>query len=666
MRLFRACAILAMCGVGWSAPAGGARANPPVDSTGRPQIKKLGTVDVDKVENSPIVFGGKLYRCEWFRNAGCFHFVDCHSGRATPQFAKGWSFGNAFVESDTVYVTGTRPGKEVRMWSSRDLERWDTWTALDLPGFQIFNTSICKADGKYVMMFEIDSPKEQAGVPFTARFATSTDLKRWAVTGPECVYAKDRYTAPHCLRYLDGYYYNFYLESIRGGYEQFVVRSRDLIQWESSPLNPVLRASDDDRQIRNAKLSPQDRRRIAAAKNLNNSDIDFCEYRGRVVIFYSWGNQQGVEHLAEAVYEGSSADFLRGWFPPPAKVKPPAAATTYSDGRPAATLRVNAKDQGVVLRYGDGPDRCDYLGAREAIVFEANGTYYLHYDGAGPRGWLACLATSRDLAHWTKKGPILQFGVADEPDSACASAPWVYFDGKSWHMFYVATSLATPAPDYIPAVPYVTCKAKSVAPGGPWIKQKDVVPFRPKPKSYYSDTASAGCIVRRAGENLMFFSAAAGPPFRRTLGIARTDDLDGPWRVDPKPIVPLDEQIENSSLYFEPANQTWFLFTNHVGVDARGEYTDAVWVYWSKDLNRWDARRKAVVLDRQNCDWSPVCIGMPTVIRVKDRLAVLYDGPGGKSIDHMRRNIGLAWLDLPLTPPDATPSKEFSSTAGSK
>jgi len=291
------------------------RGAPPVDADGRPLIKKLGTVDVDKVENSPVVFHGKLYRCEWFRNAGCFHFVDCATGRTTPQFAKGWCFGNAFVDGDTVYVTGTRPGKELQMWVSKDLEHWDTRTALDLPGFRIYNTSICKADGKYVLMFEISEPKEQAGAAFTARFAFSKDLEHWTLTPPECVYAKDRYTAPHCLRYLDGWYYDFYLEAIHGGYEMYVVRSKDLIHWESSLLNPVLRASDEDRKIRNPHLTPQQRQRIATAKNINNSDIDFCEYQGHVVMFYSWGNQHGVEHLAEAVYEGTVADFLRGWFP---------------------------------------------------------------------------------------------------------------------------------------------------------------------------------------------------------------------------------------------------------------------------------------------------------------------------------------------------------------
>ena len=41
---------------------GSVRGAPPVDGQGRPLIRKLGTVDVDKVENSPVVFRGKLYR----------------------------------------------------------------------------------------------------------------------------------------------------------------------------------------------------------------------------------------------------------------------------------------------------------------------------------------------------------------------------------------------------------------------------------------------------------------------------------------------------------------------------------------------------------------------------------------------------------------------------
>jgi len=55
--------------------------------------------------------------------------------------------------------------------------------------------------------------------------------------------------------------------------------------------------------------------RIATAKDINNSDIDIFEYEGKCLISYSWGNQHGTEHLATAVYRGSLASFLEGWFP---------------------------------------------------------------------------------------------------------------------------------------------------------------------------------------------------------------------------------------------------------------------------------------------------------------------------------------------------------------
>jgi hypothetical protein len=34
-----------------------------------------------------------------------------------------------------------------------------------------------------------------------------------------------------------------------------------------------------------------------------------------LVINYSWGNQQGIEHLAEAAFDGTLSEFLTGWFP---------------------------------------------------------------------------------------------------------------------------------------------------------------------------------------------------------------------------------------------------------------------------------------------------------------------------------------------------------------
>lgn len=319
----------------------------------------------------------------------------------------------------------------------------------------------------------------------------------------------------------------------------------------------------------------------------------------------------------------------------------------YEDGRPHATLRLEAKDHGVVLRHGSGPDGCDALGAREALVFEERGEYHLFYDGAGPRGWRACLAVSQDLMSWERRGAILELGPPGARDSAAATSPWMIHDGREWHMFYLGTPHATPAPDYVPQFPYYTLKAHADALAGPWRKQPEIVPFSTQPGTYYADTASPGHVVKAGDEYLMFFSAS----MPRTLGIARTRDLNGVWSVDAKPILPPEEQIENSSLYYEKENGTWFLFTNHVGIENGVEYTDAVWVYWTQDLEHWDARNKAVVLDGENCTWSRKCIGMPSVIRVGNKLAVMYDAPGGDSISHMRRDIGLAWLALPLNAP---------------
>jgi hypothetical protein len=46
--------------------------------------------------------------------------------------------------------------------------------------------------------------------------------------------------------------------------------------------------------------------------------MELCEYLGRTLIYYSWGDQQGTEFLAEAWYEGPMHEFLKAWFEPKA------------------------------------------------------------------------------------------------------------------------------------------------------------------------------------------------------------------------------------------------------------------------------------------------------------------------------------------------------------
>jgi predicted GH43/DUF377 family glycosyl hydrolase len=342
---------------------------------------------------------------------------------------------------------------------------------------------------------------------------------------------------------------------------------------------------------------------------------------------------------------------------------------------PSVLPALTATDSQVVLRHGD-PQFADQFGARDVWVFESDGTYYLHYDAAGPEGWLAALATSSDGLHWHKRGPLLSLGDAGAPDSGSASYGTTYRDGERWHMFYLGTPHVTPDEIKVPAFPYLTLKAESTSPGGPWTKRPDIIPFAPVPGTWYSDTASPGQIVRRPSDHLMIFSASTtrDGQIYRTLGLATTTDLDGPWTVADEPILPLTEQIENSSLYFEPVGGWWFLFTNHVGEAAdlsavapqsSTEYTDAIWVYWSKDLEHWDPAHKAEVLNAAQTGWSPRIVGLPSVVPIAGRLAVYYDGLVEDSIAHGHRDVGVAWLDLPLTPPTPSPSLSHTATENS-
>ncbi len=335
-----------------------------------------------------------------------------------------------------------------------------------------------------------------------------------------------------------------------------------------------------------------------------------------------------------------------------------AATSRYVDNRPHSALRMNARDHGVVLRHGSGPDSCDVYGARDVWVFKAGTEYLMHYDGAGPQGWLTVRARSADLLNWEIDGPVLALGKEGEEDSKSASYGLTVSDENGWHMFYLGTQFTSPPPDRVPSLPYLTLKAHSRTPHGPWTKQPGIVPLRPAPGTYYSHSTSPGQILERNGEYLQFFSAAmlTDGAIRRTLGIARTRNLDSSWALSPEPILPLEEQIENAALYFEESNDTWFLFTNHVGwYEGEEEYTDAIWVYWSKDIERWDPAHKAVVLDGRNCKWSKRVIGLPSVIRFGDRLALFYDGAKGERKGHTRRDIGLAWMKLPLRIPRIRP-----------
>lgn len=296
----------------------------------KPIIRKLGTIKCDVVEATPIVFHDRLYRLEYFReqrqneandsDMTYMHFIDVYTNSLTSPFAYGHHFGTAFVNGDYMYVAASMyvdnkcpdPGL-INVFRSDDLENWELYGKLELPGLNTFNTGICEKDGIYTMLIEVDKP-----VGFTFRFAQSENMKDWTLLPLEKHFQDGRYAGGPAIYTLpdDPYYYVLYLEAYpEYRFANCIARSTDLIKWEYSPINPVLMYDEyEDKKIASPFLTVHERLRIDRALDTNNSDMELCEFLGRTIIYYSWGNQRGNEYLAEAAYEGSMKDLLQGFF----------------------------------------------------------------------------------------------------------------------------------------------------------------------------------------------------------------------------------------------------------------------------------------------------------------------------------------------------------------
>jgi len=309
----------------------------------KPLIRKLGTIGCNNiVETTPIVFRGELYRFEVVRrksfttgsrvqhwsdlqDSPCLRFIHVRSNTSTALFAEDHTFGFPFVVGDGMHVV-TCAGRDwgsdtLHFFRSDDLEHWELYNEFHLPGWRIFNTNVAFKDGAYTLLMEIDAPPEECGPQnYTFRFARSADLMNWQLLPWECAFQRDRYAGSPALYTLEGdpHYYVGYLEAYPGPcYANCIARSKDLIHWAYSPVNPVLMFDDrEDKKIGSPFLPPADRERIKNALNINNSDMELCEYLGRTIIYYSWGDQMGNEFLAEAAFEGSLREFLTGFFEP--------------------------------------------------------------------------------------------------------------------------------------------------------------------------------------------------------------------------------------------------------------------------------------------------------------------------------------------------------------
>ena len=316
-----------------------------------PVIRKLGIIGAN-MELTPIVLKGELLlvesMCDESGTSGSgnpwIRVRNPYTGKTGKPFGKGYYFASGYTENGTVYAFGTsardnkpltmyqsddpsswhdpRGGGEVRMFWSDDLETWNEKTAIKVPEWRLWNTSVCKGDSAYVMAIEVcqsgDAIDPVIGHPFTVFFAVSKNLTDWEMMPNECCYTRERYNACPALRYFDGWYYMICLEALPAvRYAPYIYRTKNFIDWEVGFHNPIMMYSDEDRKIKPGapyQFTEEQIDKMENYININNSDIDLCEYEGKTRIFYATGNQQTYSFTGEAVYDGPIDQFCKVFF----------------------------------------------------------------------------------------------------------------------------------------------------------------------------------------------------------------------------------------------------------------------------------------------------------------------------------------------------------------
>lgn len=299
-----------------------------VMKNGYPKIRKMGACSPNG-EMTPFVWKGRLMRMELVdplngtdntirRYAG---IRDVETGEIISTFADDSYFHAAYVEDGTIYVTGVdmKDHGTIRVYESKDLKTWSNRVLLSNPGWVYYNTALTKGPDGYVILMEASAPEEYVGVKFTFFFATSPDLKEWTFMDyNECAFSKERYNGGPWMRYSEGWYYVISVTELPcQHYTNYIFRTKDFKDWYVGYYNPILMPDEDDRKIspHAADLTEELLEQITGTGfNINNSDIDMCDWNGKIYMNYLVGNQLGFYYMCEAEYDGTVADFLKSYF----------------------------------------------------------------------------------------------------------------------------------------------------------------------------------------------------------------------------------------------------------------------------------------------------------------------------------------------------------------
>ncbi len=300
--------VLALAGSTWASLL-----NPTGVGSKRPTLVKIPTNFDAAMENTPFVYQGTAYLALNHRNDGpdrvgdyasaqnMYLYIDnLSTGVEVARFGIGHSFVSAFVDGKILRIfasQGTNDDwfKSIYQFTTTDMKTWNRKLAIPLEGDEhLFNCSVTRGPDDYVMAYESNKP-----VGFCFKFARSKDLDSWEkIPGLVFTGVNNEYSACPVLRYFTPYYYVIYLHKAvpgHNGWVSFMARSKNLVDWDLSPFNPIMEAS--------------------TGEGVNNSDIDLFEYEGRTYLYYATGDQATWGTVRVAMYDGPLQEFYEKHFP---------------------------------------------------------------------------------------------------------------------------------------------------------------------------------------------------------------------------------------------------------------------------------------------------------------------------------------------------------------
>lgn len=271
-------------------------------------------------EECPFVHGGTLYKAgfrrQWTATVGLEIVISQYDDVKNVFWEVAripWErmLGCVLVDGDKIYAFGTtdtaNPGNSIKM---REIDP-ESWTFIGSErnvvtapsNVKIYNSSVCKAPGRFVMVYETD----EGATPFSGRFLESSDLITWTPVGS--LLRGNAYNACQTIRYVkDGWFILTWLWLNNHNGKNYwitnVARTQDFVTVQSFGGHSGLPATT---QV----LSPMD----SPYEGVNNSDCDFTEYNGKVYFTYFTGDQATWAFNNDAWYDGTLEEFYHEWWP---------------------------------------------------------------------------------------------------------------------------------------------------------------------------------------------------------------------------------------------------------------------------------------------------------------------------------------------------------------